>query len=129
MSWSEIKAEILGRHEHAFEHGAGELRVVLAFDGGSARVPLVVRRHGELAYVVAHVANGTAQQVTAMLRAATALGVPLVMIEDAVCVRAPIANDNVERTLQTTARAALRVRRMTTTTPERAELGAFAFAL
>ena len=62
-----------------------------------------------------------------MLRAATSLGVPIAMFGDSVCVRAPIANDNIELSLQVVARAALRVRRAAI--PPRTDLGAFAFAL
>ncbi|GEM_PF-5661708 len=126
MSWNQIKSEILDRHAHAFEHDADELRLVLAF-GGAERVALVVRRQGDAGVVVAQVATGTASQIIAMLRAATALGIPLAMIGDNVCVRAGIANDNVEHVLQSSARAALRMRRATP--PVRADLGAFAFAL
>jgi hypothetical protein len=126
MNWKHIKTEILERHEHAIEHDPDDVRLVLAFGNGE-RVPLVVQHHGSVAIVVAQIATGTASQIMTMLRAATALGIPLVMIGDSVCVRTTIANDNVELALQSTARAALRMRRVSV--PARTDLGAFAFAL
>ncbi|MFN0252940.1 MAG: hypothetical protein ACKV2T_39060 [Kofleriaceae bacterium] len=124
MSWKTIKAKILGRHEHAEEHDA-EVRLVLGF--GDLRVAIVVRQADDAAVVVAQVANGTAHQIIAMLRAATNLDIPLVVFGDTACVRTRITADNVEEALQATARAALRVRRAAV--PARADVAAFAFAL
>lgn len=125
MSWQTIKAEILRRHEHAMEHDDDEVRLILAFD--NRRVSLVVKSNGDAAYAIAQIATGTASQIITMLRAATTLGVPLAMFGDSVCVRASIATDNVEHTLQATARAALRMRRATITA--HTDVDAFAFAL
>ncbi|MGE0395630.1 MAG: hypothetical protein AB7T06_02805 [Kofleriaceae bacterium] len=126
MSWKQIKAGILERHRHAVEHDETEVRLVLGYNDG-ARVSLVVREHANAAVIVAQIARGSASQIVAMLRAASSLGVPITMIGDSVCVRVPVANDNVETTLQSVARAALRVR--SASTPPRTDLGAFAFAL
>lgn len=127
MSWNKIKQELLRRHQHAFELDENEVRVVLGFDGGH-RVPLAIcRRDDESAVVVAQVATGTPSQVVTMLRAATALGVPLVVLGDNICVRTAITADETESVLQATARAALRMRRAVVAPST--DLGAFAFAL
>jgi hypothetical protein len=44
VSWTQIKAEIHERHEHAYDVDENEVRVVLAYTNGQ-RVALVIQDH------------------------------------------------------------------------------------
>jgi hypothetical protein len=124
MSWENLRAEILNRYEHARVHDH-EVRLVLGL--GHERVPMVVRGRGDLGIVVAPIARGSTSQLVTMVRAATMLGAPVVLLGATMCIRAVVAPDDVERVLQEVARSVLRIRRATT--PRSTDVNAFAFAL